>query len=108
AQRLTDGTKSTVESSPATLLDACGRMCAGQGLAWDAMVIEGSPFAGIQRFIQPSELSVFGDSLPLALKGDLLRRASEVAQCAALTCPGTPRPVSRVLIWNRPHGLGTH
>jgi hypothetical protein len=53
---------------------------------------------GIQEFLHPAELCVFGGELPAGLKDTLLRRAFRSAWTPALICPRSWQPVGRVLV----------
>jgi hypothetical protein len=87
-------------STPATV-EQCARACAERGVLWDASVWRGAFTRGVEDFLRPAELCVFGDALPLPLKGELLRRALDSGSTSLLVCPGSWSPASRVLILNQ-------
>jgi K+-sensing histidine kinase KdpD len=61
----------------------------------------------VKRFIQPGELSVFGEQLPLTLRESLVHQSLQVPHAAVLVCPRLHLPISRVLVVNQPRGLST-
>jgi hypothetical protein len=83
---------------PAEKLDACAAACLRRGVSWDVAPWQGGLESGVEQFLRPVELCVFGDALPQALKEQLLRRSLDRRDTSVLVCPRSWQPLSRVLI----------
>lgn len=81
-------------------LRAGDAMCSRGRGALPPSVEERPSFQGMEEFFRPSELCVFGRGLPRALKETFLRQSLRSSGAAALICPETWQPISRVLVLN--------
>ncbi len=94
-------------SASAEQRQACERVCQSRGVAWTASPREGPVGGRGGHAACPAELCAWGAFLPGRLKEALLRKSWEDTQTAALVCPRSWRPVSRVLVLNQPFEPGS-
>jgi hypothetical protein len=87
------------------MVEGYAASCGVRGIAWDADVLIGTNRPEARHAVQPGELVVFGRDLVPDVRTTLLSPRGPAD--GVLVCPGTFRPISRVLIVNRPYGLGT-
>jgi hypothetical protein len=82
-------------------LDACADACSRKGVPWEVSLWPGELAPGIQGFLGPARLCVFGQSLPAALRGEILRRSFHSPWTAVLVCPNHWMALDRVLLLNQ-------
>jgi hypothetical protein len=85
-------------SAPADQLAACAAACARKGVPWDASACQGPPGFEADRFLRPDELAVVADTLPAALRNEVLGRVAQLPASPVLVCPRSWQPISRVLV----------
>jgi hypothetical protein len=86
-------------------LRVCEAACDQRGVHWEAVLWQGPPGPGIERFLRSAGLCVFAEALPSLMRPDLLLRSLHRGQMPVLVCPRFWRPVSRVLVVNDQQGL---
>jgi hypothetical protein len=84
--------------------ERCAEACARNGVPWELSLCREAPARVTGEFLRPQCLCAFGQSLPAALRGQLLRSSLSGAQAALLVCPQTWTPLSRVLLLNQGRG----
>lgn len=80
--------------------EACNR----KGVSWELAVRQENLYLGVEDFLGPLCLCVFGQALPPRLREYLLRCSLEGQQTATLVCPDEAAPLSRVLVLNQGRG----
>jgi hypothetical protein len=79
-------------------LQACAAASSQRGVSWRSSAWQKPLIRAGDQLFRPRELCVFGQSIPLWLKAELLRRSFVCARPPVLVCPQLWEPVSRVLI----------
>jgi hypothetical protein len=93
---------------PAEKLEACATACARRGVPWNASLWQGPLVSGIDQFLRPLELCIFGDALPPRLKEQLLRQSLHSPDSSVLVCPRSWQPVARVLVLHEHRNPANH
>jgi hypothetical protein len=86
---------------------ACGMACAEKGVTWNISIYDQGFPCGVEHFLQPSRLCVFGETLVRPFKHELLYRSLQSPQTSVLICSGVWQPVSNVLILHRTRDPGS-
>jgi hypothetical protein len=92
-----------VRPDAAELLAACAAACARKGVAWDDSSCQILPGFEAEQLLRPHELAVVAETLPDALKRNVLGRSAELA-VPVLLCPRSWQPAFRVLVVHQQHG----
>ncbi len=105
-RRLPAEPESAADRPIAELDAACRAACAERGVPLECSVWEGTTADGVQGFLCPSALCVFGSALADTAKVELVRQALGAEDVPILVCPQVPHPVSRVLVLHQTPELG--
>jgi hypothetical protein len=82
----------------AELLAACEAACTSLNVPAEHVLLEGTGARGVEQFLRPATLCVFGSALSDTAKVELMRQSLRNAALPFLVCPQTSWALSRVLV----------
>jgi hypothetical protein len=82
----------------ADLLAACQAACASLNVPTEQVLLEGPVARGVEQFLRPATLCVFGSALSDTAKVELMRQSLLNGAVPFLVCPQTSWALSRVLV----------